>query len=96
MSTPLVVVLDPNGFSVEDVLGPWCATCYDVCWCLAFSKLCVSDTLRGARAIVQGEDQHNMVHMSSKRWRRTAVQASSFFVHHGGSQCVVDIGVRLV
>ena len=77
---PLVVVLDRNGFCVEDVVAPWCPTCSHVCWCLAFSKLCVSDTLRGARAIVQGEDQHNMVHMSSKRWRRTVVQASSFVV----------------
>ena len=62
-----LVVTDPNGFCVEDVVGPWCATCYDVCWCLAFSKLCVSDNSRCARAIVQGEEQDNMVHMSPKR-----------------------------
>ena len=63
---PLVVVLDPNGFCVEDVLAPWCATCYDVCWCLEFSKVCVSHMSRCARAIVQGEEQHGVVHMSLK------------------------------
>ena len=30
MSWPLVVVIDPSCFCVEDVFGPWCATCYDV------------------------------------------------------------------
>ena len=45
---PLVVVLDSNGFSVEDVLGPWCATCYDACWCAACSE-CVVLTCRVVR-----------------------------------------------
>ena len=79
---PLVVVIYQR-FCVEDVLGPWCVTC-------------VSHMSRCARAIVQREEQHSMVHMSPKRWRTTAVQASSFLVQHGGSQCVVHIGVRLV
>ena len=80
---PLVVVIGPSGCCVEDVLGPWCVTR-------------VSHMSRCARATVQREEQHGMVHMSPKRWRTTAVQASSFLVQHGGSQCEVHIGVRLV
>ena len=80
---PLVVVIYQR-FCVEDVLGPWCATRSHVCWCLAFSKVCVSHMSRCARAIVQGEEQHGMVHMSPKRWRTTLVLASSFLAQHGG------------
>ena len=81
---PLVVVLDSNGFSVEDVLGPWCATCYDVCRCAACTECVVSHMSRCARAIVQREEQHGVVHMSPKRWHTTVVLASLFLAQHGG------------
>ena len=92
---PLVVVTDPNGFCVEDEVAPWCATCYDVCGCAAFSE-CVVLTCRVVRGRLFSARNNTVWFTCHRNVRATVFLASSFLAQHGGPECVAPVGLHLV